>query len=266
MNRPLVIKFGGSSVCEPENFITIADIIVKRKELYSQIVVVVSAMGDTTDNLLSLAKKVNPNPPTREQDMLVSVGERISISLLAMALSLKNIKAISFTGSQSGIITCDNHSNAKIIDVKPHRIEEYLAKGYVVIVAGFQGVSKSKEITTLGRGGSDTSAVALAVALGSKKVEFYKDVEGIFDKDPHQHKEAQLFKRLSFEQALDVVGKNSQVLHPRCVQLAMRNNISLQILSFKTQELSKDISTLGTIISSFGVREDKKYFYEQEVI
>lgn len=266
MGELLVIKFGGSSVCEPKNFITIADIIVKRKRFYSKIVVVVSAMGDTTDSLLSLARQVHPNPPAREQDMLVSAGERISISLLAMALSLKNINAISFTGSQSGIITCDNHCDAKIIDVRPYRIEEHLNKENVVIVAGFQGVSRNKEITTLGRGGSDTSAVALAVALGAKKVEFYKDVEGIFDKDPHQHKEAKLFKSLTFKEALKVVEKNSQVLHPRCVKLAMKNNISLHVLSFKTEEFSEDISSLGTIIHRQTKTNEIKYFYEQEVI
>ncbi|MFN4174875.1 MAG: aspartate kinase, partial [Parachlamydiaceae bacterium] len=178
LERTLVLKFGGASVAEPEHFSKIADIILYRKKEFNNIVVVVSAMGDTTNKLIDLAKKVNPNPPRREYDMLVSVGERISISLLAMALALKGQDAISFTGSQSGIITTEEHSEARIIDVKPNRLQPHLQAGKVVIVAGFQGVSKSGEITTLGRGGSDTTAVALAVALKAEKVEFYKDVIG----------------------------------------------------------------------------------------
>ena len=174
--KTLVMKFGGAAVATPQHFSKIADIILQRLKEYNRIAVVVSAMGDTTNQLISLATQVNDTPPRREYDMLVSVGERISISLLAMALAAKKHSAVSFTGSQSGIITCSNHSEARIVDVKPHRLLPVLDSGSVVIVAGFQGVSKQGEITTLGRGGSDTSAVALAIALGAIKVEFYKDV------------------------------------------------------------------------------------------
>ena len=141
-------------------------------------------MANTTDQLFKLARNVHPNPPAREQDMLVSVGERISISLLAMALAYQGVEAVSFTGSQSGIITCEKHSDASIVDIRPKRIQKVLDEGKTAIIAGFQGVSQKGEITTLGRGGSDTSAVALAVGLGARCVEFYKDVPGIFEEDP----------------------------------------------------------------------------------
>jgi len=164
--KTIVMKFGGASVAEPESFALIADIICKRSKFFDRCVVVVSAMGDTTNKLIELAHKVSPHPPKRELDMLVSVGERISISLLAMALSSASKEAISFTGSQSGIITCNDHTEAKIVDVRPSRILAQLTKNKIVIVAGFQGVSLDGEITTLGRGGSDTSAVGLAGANG----------------------------------------------------------------------------------------------------
>lgn len=228
----LVMKFGGAAVATPEHFGRIADLIVSRKSFYKNIVVVTSAMGDTTDQLISLAKLVNPNPPQREYDMLVTVGERISISLLAMALARKGQEAISFTGSQSGIITSDEHTNALVVDVKPHRLQKSLKEGKVVIVAGFQGVSARGEITTLGRGGSDTSAVALAAALEGEKVEFYKDVNGIYTADPKEFFEARLMKTLTYHQALEVVSHKRSVLHPRSILLAERNNVPLHVRSF----------------------------------
>ncbi len=228
------MKFGGASVASPEQFAQIAAIILKRSEEYARIAVVVSAMGNTTDQLLELARKVHANPPRREQDMLVSVGERISISLLAMALSLVGKEAISFTGSQSGIITSSVHTDAKIVDVRPRRILAELSQGKVVIVAGFQGVSKEGEITTLGRGGSDTSAVALAVALKADKVEFYKDVDGVCDEDPKKNPEALVFDQLSYEEALAIVAQGAKILHSRCIRLAAKNGLPLHVLSFKT--------------------------------
>lgn len=228
----LVMKFGGASVACPESFLTIADLIVERAKEYAKIVVVVSAMANTTDQLLELARKVHPNPPKREQDMLVSVGERISVSLLAMALSLKNKKAVSLTGSQAGIITCENHTEAKIIDVQPKRLIPILERKEIAIVAGFQGVSRKGEITTLGRGGSDTSAVALAVALQADRVEFYKDVAGIFDADPKKNSQACLLPYLSYEQALEICEKGAKVLHPRSIRLAFQNAIPLSVRSF----------------------------------
>lgn len=229
----LVMKFGGAAVATPTQFARIADIILQRRQEYSRIAVVVSAMGDTTNQLISLAKQVNQDPPRREYDMLVSVGERISISLLAMALAAKNHQAVSFTGSQSGIITCGNHSEARIVEVRPHRLLPVLASGSVVIVAGFQGVSRLGEITTLGRGGSDTSAVALALALGATKVEFFKDVPGIFACDPKMDPSAQFFSQLSYIEALTIIQKGAKVLHSRSVDLASKNHMPLHVMSFE---------------------------------
>lgn len=235
MARTLVMKFGGASVSTPEMFSQIAEIILGRSQQYERIAVVVSAMGDTTDELIALAKKVSQNPPRREYDMLVSVGERISISLLAMAIHNKGKEAISFTGSQSGIITCENHSDAKIIEVRPGRLLPHLQQGKVVIVAGFQGVSKSGEITTLGRGGSDTTAVALAIALRAEKVEFFKDVDGIFEEDPKVNPQALHLTDLSYDSALSIIQKGSAVLSARCILLAKKNNMPLHVLSFLTR-------------------------------
>ncbi len=231
--KTLVMKFGGASVATPEHFFHVADIVIDRLREYSRLAIVVSAMGDTTDELDALARKVNPAPPRREYDMLVSVGERISIALLAMALAGKGCPAKSFTGSQSGIITCRQHSNAMITDVRPKRLLEAFADRFVVIVAGFQGVSSDGEITTLGRGGSDTTAVALGVALGAERVEFFKDVPGVFEADPKQYPDARLLSELSYEQASQVVCKSGQILHPRCLNLAARNRVPLLVRSFR---------------------------------
>lgn len=250
----LVMKFGGAAVATAEQFGKIAALIARRKEQYRKIAVVVSAMGDTTNELLGLARKVHPNPPRREQDMLVSVGERISISLLAMALDLQGIEAISFTGSQSGIITTSDHSEAKILEVKPWRLLSHLEAGRVVIVAGFQGVSRGGEITTLGRGGSDTTAVALGVALGAEKVEFYKDVLGIYAEDPKKNPEAELFEKISFEKTLELTARGAKVLHHRCVALAAKNFLPLHVLPFE------DPTRSGTWIG--GIRERGGFLYE----
>lgn len=253
----LVMKFGGASVATTESFLKIAEIIIQRSFVHEKIVVVVSAMGNTTDQLLELARQVHPNPPTREQDMLVSVGERISIALLAMALAYKGKEAVSFTGSQSGIITCENHSDAKIIDVKPKRLEEVLKKGQVAIVAGFQGVSRKGEITTLGRGGSDTSAVALAVALDAKRVEFYKDVPGIFDADPKKNGKAKLLQLLSYGEALKLAKEGAKVLHPRSIELAEKNGVELAVHSFQNPKEA------GTIVGrGHQIVHEKEYEVE----
>lgn len=217
----------------PDHFSHVADIVRARLMRQYRLAIVVSAMGNTTDELDALAKKVNPSPPRREYDMLVSVGERISISLLAMALAAKGCDAVSFTGSQSGIITCCQHSNAAIVDVRPRRLLEALNAGRVVIVAGFQGVSTNGEITTLGRGGSDTTAVALGIALGAQHVEFFKDVAGVFDEDPRLNPNANLLSSLSYEEAMRVVGRSGGVLHPRSLRLASRNDLPLLVRSFQ---------------------------------
>lgn len=244
--KTLVMKFGGAAVATPQHFSRIADIILERNRYYPKIAVVVSAMGSTTNDLISLANQVNPTPPTREYDMLVSVGERISISLLAMALAAKGHRAVSFTGSQSGIITCGNHTQASIVDVRPHRLLPILEAGSVAIVAGFQGVSRNGEITTLGRGGSDTSAVALGIALQAEKVQFYKDVAGIYAEDPKKDPAAQLFKTMTYDDAYRLAAGGAKVLHSRSINLARKNGILLHVQSFDEQVSS---SHDGTLIS-----------------
>ena len=253
--KTLILKFGGASVATPDHFSKIADIILSRVRDNNRIVVVVSAMGDTTNQLINLAKKVHPEPPQREYDMLISVGERISMSLLAMALIAKNQEAISFTGSQSGIITCSQHGEAKIIDVRPHRLVPCLEAGKVVIVAGFQGVSKLGEITTLGRGGSDTTAVALGAALGAEKVEFFKDVPGIFAEDPKKNPHANFHPQLTYESALHIVRQGAKVLHARCIELAYKNGIPLHVRSFN--EMSE-----GTLIGEREQPRQQQPMYE----
>lgn len=238
----VVMKFGGAAVASPQQFAQIADIVLKRSQ-QAKVVVVVSAMGDTTDQLLALARQVHPTPPLREQDMLISVGERISISLLAMAMQLKGKFAVSLTGSQSGIITTADHSNAQIIHVRPERILRALSEEAIVIVAGFQGVSQFREITTLGRGGSDTSAVALGIALGAAQVEFYKDVLGVYDRDPTTCVDAKVFACLSYAEMLELAERGAEVLHPRAVSLAQKNGLPLHVRSFLDPELERSQGT-----------------------
>ncbi len=237
--KTLIMKFGGAAVAEPESFSHLATIVSKRLKDYNHITLVVSAMRGMTDQLIDLSKKVHSDPPRREYDMLVSAGERISIALLAMALAKEGLEAVSFTGSQSGIITTDDHADAKIVAVRPHRILEALDAGKIAIVAGFQGVSEKKEITTLGRGGSDTSAVALGVALGADCVEFYKDVDGI----RINHPSPPIYDKITYECALEVVAKGGgKVLHPRAIELAQKNNLLLHVRSYK------NIFKQGTLI------------------
>lgn len=231
----VVLKFGGASVATPAAFAHVAALIIEKVQQNKNVVVVVSAMANKTDELISLAHQVHPSPPKREYDMLVTVGERISISLLAMALSAQGQQAISFTGSQSGIITSDHHADASIIDIKPRRLLAALNEKNIVIVAGFQGVSRSGEITTLGRGGSDTSAVALGAALGASVVEFYKDVPGIFSDDPKIHATATHHSHLSYSEALNIVDKGAKILHPRSIRLAKKNGVPLHVRSFLDQ-------------------------------
>ena len=261
MSSTLVMKFGGAAVASAEHFSKIAGIIVERWREYRRIAVVVSAMANTTDQLIALAKEVNPDPPRREYDMLVSVGERISISLLAMALAAKHHHAISFTGSQSGIMTCSRHTDARIVEVRPHRILPVLNAETIVIVAGFQGVSRLGEITTLGRGGSDTSAVALALAIEAEKVEFFKDVPGIFAQDPKKNPTASLLKHLSYEEALKIAYAGAKVLHPRSIELAQKNSLLLHVRSFQDDHSNSDC---GTLIGSIGCSSRKTPLYEDE--
>ncbi len=256
MNRTLVMKFGGSAMATSEQFGRIAEIIEKRSEEYSRIVVVVSAMGGVTDQLETLARQVHPSPPKREMDMLISAGERVSTSLLAMALSLRGKEAISFTGSQSGILTTGDHAEAAILDVRPVRLLPHLESGKIVIVAGFQGVSLEKEITTLGRGGSDTSAVAIGVALHAEKVEFYKDVPGICTLDPKQMPKAKVISSLTYDAALTIVDRGAKVLHARAIHLAKRNHLPMHVRSFCTEGEGTWIGERG------GRKQCTKQFFE----
>jgi len=256
--KTLITKFGGSALEDMDHLQRVAEIVVKRKKDYENVVVVVSAMGQTTDKLLEMAKKANSDPPKREQDILLSAGERISMALLAMVFAQNNLEAYSFTGSQSGIITCNSHTNAHILNMKPYRLLPYLKDKKIIIVAGFQGVSIKGDITTLGRGGSDTTAVALGIALGAEKVEFYKDVNGIFECDPHFSPSAKSFPKLTYQEAIRIIGKGEKkVLHPRAVALAEKNHLPLHVLSFKEQGL-------GSIIVKDGFERMDCPIYEEE--
>jgi aspartate kinase len=241
----LVMKFGGASVTTPECFTEIAKCIAERKLKYDRLVVVVSAMKGMTNQLVSLAHRLTDSPSGREYDMLVTIGERVSISLLAIALHAIDIDAVSYTGSQSGIITSPSHTDASIIDVRPHRILESLEEGKVVVVAGFQGVSEGKEITTLGRGGSDTTAVALGIALGADCVEFFKDVHGIFEADPKRVAGAKKYIQVSYETLLGLVNKeNHAVIHPHAIERAKKQKMALRVIPFM------EPSAVGTLVSS----------------
>lgn len=260
MKRSLVMKFGGASVATPAHFKKIVDIILSRKEKFDQIIVVVSAMANATNQLIALAKEVNPNPPSREYDMLVSVGERISISLLAMAIAARGEEAVSFTGSQSGIITSEHHASAKIVDVKPKRLLPLLDAGKIVIVAGFQGCSRGGEITTLGRNGSDISAVALGIALQAQAVHFFKDVAGIYEQDPKVNPESALIPEMTYSQARTICEAGGAVLHSRCLDLAEKNGLPLAIYSFDTPD------QVGTHIVDPLFQIPKSPLYEEEMV
>ncbi|MEU9113605.1 aspartate kinase [Streptomyces sp. NPDC048483] len=228
----VVQKYGGSSVADAEGIKRVAKRVVEAKKNGHQVVVVVSAMGDTTDELIDLAQEVSPIPSGREFDMLLTAGERISMALLAMAIKNLGHEAQSFTGSQAGVITDSVHNKARIIDVTPGRIKSSVDEGNIAIVAGFQGVSQDKkDITTLGRGGSDTTAVALAAALDAECCEIYTDVDGVFTADPRVVKKARKIDWISFEDMLELASSGSKVLLHRCVEYARRYNIPIHVRS-----------------------------------
>ena len=233
----VVQKYGGSSLADAESIKRVAHRIVETKKAGSDVCVVVSAMGDTTDDLLDLAEQVSPVPPPREMDMLLTAGERMSMALVAMAIADLGHSVRSFTGSQAGVITDAAHGKAKIIDVTPGRITEALGKKHIVIVAGFQGVSQgTKEITTLGRGGTDTTAVALAAALGAVVCEIYTDVDGVFTADPRIVPAARKIERISNEEMLELAASGSKVLHLRSVEYARRFDIPIHVRSSFSQK------------------------------
>ncbi|KRB80353.1 aspartate kinase [Nocardioides sp. Root190] len=228
----VVQKYGGSSVADAAGVKRVAQRIVNTKKAGHQVVVVVSAMGDTTDELIDLANEVSPLPPARELDMLLTAGERISMAVLAMAIQNLGHEARSFTGSQAGVITDAAHGRAKIIDVTPGRIQAAIDEGAIAIVAGFQGVSQTtKDITTLGRGGSDTTAVALAVALEADVCEIYSDVDGIFTADPRIEPTARKVPRISYEETLEMAAQGAKILHLRCVEYARRYDMPIHVRS-----------------------------------
>ncbi|MEI6670826.1 MAG: aspartate kinase [Actinomycetes bacterium] len=234
----IVQKFGGSSVADAESMKRVAARIVATKKAGNEVVVVVSAMGDTTDELIDLAKQITPIPTGRELDMLLTAGERISMSLLAMAITNLGHEARSFTGSQAGVITDSSHGRARIIDVTPGRIQEALKEGAIAIVAGFQGISQdTKDVTTLGRGGSDTTAVALAAALDADVCEIYTDVDGVFSADPRVVPAARKLKSVTYDEMLELAASGAKVLHLRCVEYARRYELPIHVRSsFSTHE------------------------------
>jgi aspartate kinase len=229
----IVQKYGGSSVADIDKIGLVADKVARARREGFDLCVVVSAMGKTTDSLLSLARSVSSgagesnNPPRRELDMLLSTGERVTMSLLSIALQARGVPAISFTGSQSGIITNDRHFDARIIEVRPHRIEDELARGNVVIVAGYQGMSYKREITTLGRGGSDTTAVALAAALQAKRCEIYSDVDGVYSADPRVVPEASHLPEIGYDQLSEMAEAGAKVLNAQALEWARNNRVIL---------------------------------------
>jgi aspartate kinase len=228
----VVQKYGGSSVADADCIKRVAKRIVDTKKAGNDVVVVVSAMGDTTDELIDLAQRVSPLPAGRELDMLLTAGERISMALLAMAIANLGYEARSFTGSQAGVITDSVHGKARIIDVTPGRIRDALDTGAIAIVAGFQGVSQdTKDVTTLGRGGSDTTAVALAAALGAEVCEIYTDVDGVYSADPRLVPAARRLPRITYEEMLEMAACGAKVLHLRCVEYARRYDIPVHVRS-----------------------------------
>jgi aspartate kinase len=260
----VVQKYGGSSVENAERIKRVAERIVEARNRGDDVVVVVSAMGDTTDELLDLARQVSPLPPARELDMLLTAGERISMALLAMAIENLGAEARSFTGSQAGVITDSAHGRARIIDVTPGRIRSALDDGAVAIVAGFQGVSQdTKDITTLGRGGSDTTAVALAAALDASVCEIYTDVDGVFTADPRIVPNARKLDRVSYEEMLELAASGAKVLMLRCVEYARRYGVPVHVRSSFT-------SATGTLVTDkpapVGAGGDPEEVVEQAII
>ncbi|GAB4290376.1 MAG: aspartate kinase [Ignavibacteriaceae bacterium] len=223
----IVQKYGGSSIADVEKIKLVAKSITAVKKQGIDVVVVVSAMGKTTDQLIDMAKKISSNPPRREMDMLLSTGERTTMALLCIALNELGIDAISLTGSQAGIITNDRHNDARVIEVRPVRVQDELDKGKVVVIGGFQGVSYKRDITTLGRGGSDTSAVALAAALNAERCEIYSDVDGVYTSDPNLVANAKHLPEISYQQIQEMAEAGAKVLNAQAVQFAKSSNIAL---------------------------------------
>ena len=233
----IVQKFGGSSVEDAESIKRVARRIARTRGEGHDVIIVISAMGDTTDELMDLALQVSPRPKSRELDMLLTTGERQSAALLAMALSDLGVEAVSYTGSQAGVLTTPTHGNARIIDITPVRVEKSLNEGKVTIVAGFQGVSQdTKDITTLGRGASDTTAVALAAALNADYCEIYSDVDGVYTADPRIAPSARQIREIGYEDMMEMAASGAKILHLRCVEYARRENVPVHVRSSFTDK------------------------------
>jgi len=244
----VVQKYGGTSVADVRKLRHVAERVVRTRDLGHQVVVVVSAMGDTTDELLAMAKQVSPNPERRELDMLLSAGERISMALVSMAIRELGGDAISFTGSQSGIITNDRHVDARIIEVRPFRVQDALSQGKIVVVAGFQGVSYKKEVTTLGRGGSDTTAVAMAAALDAEYCEICSDVDGVYSADPRVVPAAHRIGTLSYEETQEMAEAGAKVLNAQAVEFAKEKGIAIYARATSGPLPGLDPSSDGTVV------------------
>ena len=244
----VVQKYGGSSVADVEKLRKVAERVMQTRQLGHDVVVVVSAMGDTTDDLLTLAKKVSTNPDRRELDMLLSAGERISMALLSMAIRERGGDAISFTGSQSGIITNDRHVDARIVEVRPFRVQDELARGRIVVIAGYQGVSYKKEVTTLGRGGSDTTAVAMAAALDAEYCEICSDVDGVYSADPRVVPDARRIGTLSYEETQEMAEAGAKVLNAQAVEFAKEKGIAIYARATEGPLPGPDPSRDGTVV------------------
>jgi aspartate kinase len=244
----IVQKYGGSSVADVDKLRRVAERVVRTKGQGHDVVVVVSAMGDTTDDLLAMAKKVSLNPQRRELDMLLSAGERISMALLSLAIHELGGNAISFTGSQSGIITNDRHIDARIIEVRPFRVQDELARGRIVVIAGYQGVSYRKEVTTLGRGGSDTTAVAMAAALDAEYCEICSDVDGVYSADPRVVPAARRIATLSYEETQEMAEAGAKVLNAQAVEFAKEKGIAIYARATAGPLPGIDPSADGTVV------------------
>src|SRR5512132_3873662 len=246
---PIVVqKYGGSSVADAGRMKQVAERVMRTREQGHNVVVVVSAMGDTTDDLLALAKKISANPDRRELDMLLSAGERISMALLSIAIRERGGDAISFTGSQSGIITNDRHVDARIIEVRPFRVQDELARGRVVVIAGYQGVSYKREVTTLGRGGSDTTAVAMAAALDAEYCEICSDVDGVYSADPRIVAGARRIGMLSYEETQEMAEAGAKVLNAQAVEFAKEKGIAIYARTTRGPLPGVDPSADGTVV------------------
>ena len=250
----IVQKYGGSSVADVDKLRRVAERVMQTRAQGHNVVVVVSAMGDTTDELLAMAKQVSRNPQRRELDMLLSAGERISMALLSLAIHELGGDAISFTGSQSGIITNDRHVDARIIEVRPFRVEDELARGKIVVIAGYQGVSYRKEVTTLGRGGSDTTAVAMAAALDAEYCEICSDVDGVYSADPHVVPAARRIGALSYEETQEMAEAGAKVLNAQAVEFAKEKGIAIYARATSSALPGVDPASDGTVVRKVAPR------------